>query len=360
MGPLDGIRVIELASTAPCAFAGTLLADLGADVVRVDRPPRTAPTDAAPPADPLGRGKRSLALNLKDPADQDTLRSLLDRADVFLEGLRPGGCEKLGLGPDVLQERNPGLIYARMTGWGQQGAWAERPGHDLTFLALAGALDADRAGGAAPLPPSTYLSSFAGGGMLQVLGVLAALAERGCSGLGQTVDAAMVDGAAMLTVMIQQWRQAPGMKTVTDAPFYTTYACKDGRYMAVAAIEPHFYTALLDGLGLTGQELPDREDPSVWPQLRERLAEAFLGREREHWVKTFDQQEACVVPVLTAAEAAVHPVLRERRTFTEVAGQPQPSPAPRLSRTPGRISRPAPLPGQHTAEILAQWAAPAS
>ncbi|MFJ6214805.1 CaiB/BaiF CoA transferase family protein [Streptomyces sp. NPDC092296] len=360
MGPLDGIRVIELASTAPCAFAGALLADLGADVVRIDRPQHTAPAaDAPPPADPLARGKRSAALDLKDPADRDTLLGLLDRADVFLEGLRPGGCERLGLGPDVLRERNPRLVYARVTGWGQQGPWAERPGHDLTFLAMAGALDADRAPGAAPLPPSTYLSSFAGGGMLQVLGVLAALTERASSGLGQTVDAAMVDGAALLTVMIRQWRRAPGNHTVTDAPFYTTYACKDGRHLAVAAIEPRFWTALLTGLGLADRPLPDRADPAAWPQLQRLLAEVFLERESEHWIKTFDGLDACVVPVLTVAEAAEHPALHGRRAYTDVAGLPQPSPAPRFDRTPTEIRRPAPVPGRHTAEILTEWTAPA-
>ena len=353
MGALDGVRVIELAGSAPCAFAGTLLADMGADVVRIDRP--GARQDSRP-ADPLGRGRRSVAANLKDPSGQRTVLSLIEHADVLVEGFRPGVCERLGLGPDVCAERNPGLIFGRISGWGGKGGWRNRPGHDITFLALAGALDGDRRAGAPPAPPSTYLSSFAGGGMLLVHGILAALFERSRSGRGQVVDAAMLDGAALLDVLIRQWRDSVG-GTVIDAPFYTTYECADGQYVAVGAIEPVLYETLVEQLGLAGERLPSRQDEEAWPLLRDRFAEAFRSRERAHWVKVFEMHEACVVPVLTPEEAARHPAARDRGAYAEVGGALQPAPAPRLSRTPGRVQRPAPRPGEHVpaTEILGDW-----
>ncbi|WP_058041755.1 CaiB/BaiF CoA transferase family protein [Streptomyces roseifaciens] len=355
MGPLNSLRVVELAAGAPTAYAATLLADLGADVVRIDRP---APGGRHHAADPLGRGRRSFAADLKDENDLRTVRSLIDRADVFLEGLRPGMCERLGLGPDALTASNPRLIYARLSGWGRSGAWAQRPGHDISFLAMAGLLDGDRPADAPPAPPSTYLSTFAGGGMLQALGILAALHERSRSGRGQVVDAAMVDGAAMLDVMVRQWRELPGMTTVTDAPFYTTYVCQDGLSVAVGAIEPRFYDTLLECLALDPAALPDRADETAWPALRARLAEAFAEHPRHHWTKVFDEHEACVVPVLDAAEAPGHPALQERGTFVEVAGAHQPAPSPRFGRTPAATPAPAPAPGEHTAEILEAWQAP--
>ncbi|PSJ28964.1 hypothetical protein B7P34_09265 [Streptosporangium nondiastaticum] len=361
MGPLENLRVVELAAGAPTAYAAGLLADLGADVVRIDRPGGRHQA-----ADPLGRGRRSVAADLKDENDLNTVRSLTDRADVFLEGLRPGMCERLGLGPDALTKSNPRLVYARLSGWGRTGPWAARPGHDISFLAMAGLLDGDRPAGGAPMPPtppappappSTYLSTFAGGGMLQALGILAALHERDRSGRGQVVDAAMVDGAAMLDVMIRQWRGLPGMSTVTDAPFYTTYACQDGLHVAVGAIEPRFYATLLECLALDPAALPDRADEANWPALRDLLAAAFAEHPRHHWTKVFDEHEACVVPVLDQAEAAAHPALRERDTFVEVAGAHQPAPAPRFSRTPAAVPAPAPAPGAHSAaEVLDAWA----
>ncbi|WP_031523624.1 CaiB/BaiF CoA transferase family protein, partial [Streptomyces sp. NRRL F-5123] len=325
MGPLKGVRVVEVASGAPCAFAATLLADLGADVVRVDRP--GAGSFGA--ADPLGRSRRSVAADLKSPDGIRALRDLVDRADVLLEGLRPGAAERLGIGPESFADSNPGLVYARVSGWGQAGPWSRRPGHDISFLAMAGLLDTDAAPSGSLRPPSTYLSTFAGGGLLQVLGVLAALHERSRSGRGQVVDAAMVDGAALLEVMVRQWRDNPGNVTVTDAPYYTTYACQDGRSVAVAAIEPRFYEVLVTQLGLDPAGLPDRDDRSAWPALRTRLAEAFRTRPRDYWAKVFTEHDACVVPVLDPREAAEHPALRDRTTFVDVADRPQPSPAPR-------------------------------
>ncbi|MFH8788695.1 CaiB/BaiF CoA transferase family protein [Streptomyces roseoverticillatus] len=352
MGPLDHLRVVELAAGAPTAYAATLLADLGADVVRIDRPGSRHQA-----ADPLGRGRRSVAADLKDEDDLNTVRSLIDRADVFLEGLRPGMCERLGLGPENVMESNRRLVYARLSGWGRTGPWAARPGHDISFLAMAGLLDGNRPAGGAPVPPSTYLSTFAGGGMLQALGILAALHERDRSGRGQVVDAAMVDGAAMLDVMTRQWRDLPGMTTVTDAPFYTTYACQDGLHVAVGAIEPRFYDTLLECLALDPAALPDRADEADWPALRDLLAAAFAEHPRHHWTKVFDEHEACVVPVLDPAEAAAHPALRERAAFVDVAGAPQPAPAPRFSRTPAAVPAPAPAPGAHTAaDVLSAWA----
>ncbi|GGS30676.1 alpha-methylacyl-CoA racemase [Streptomyces humidus] len=351
MGPLNGVRVVELASGAPCAFAATLLADLGADVVRIDRPG----AGTFGPADPLGRSRRSVTADLKNPDGIRRVRALVDCADVLLEGLRPGACERLGLGPESFDGSNPRLVYARVSGWGQSGPWAQRSGHDISFLALAGALDSDADAAGSPSPPSTYLSTFAGGGLLQVLGVLAALHERSYSGRGQVVDAAMVDGAALLEVMVRQWRENPGNVTVTDAPFYTTYACQDGGHVAVGAIEPRFYDALCAQLGLDAADLPDRADQANWPALRDRIAEALRTRPRDHWAKVFADQDACVVPVLTPEEAAEHPALRERATFTEVAGRPQPSPAPRFSRTPPPASRPAPAPGADTDVVPEDW-----
>jgi alpha-methylacyl-CoA racemase len=341
MGPLEGVRVVEVASGAPCAFAATLLADLGADVVRVDRPG----AGSFGPADPLGRSRRSVTADMKSPDGIRRVRELADGADVLLEGLRPGTTERLGIGPDSFAQSNPGLVYARVSGWGQTGPWSQRPGHDISFLAMAGLLDGDAGPGADPRPPSTYLSTFAGGGLLQVLGVLAALYERSRSGRGQVVDAAMVDGAALLEVMVRQWRDNPGNVTVTDAPYYTSYACQDGRSVAVAAIEPRFYGVLLDQLGLDAEGLPDRADRSAWPALRERLAEAFRSRPRDYWAKVFTEHDACVVPVLDPREAAEHPALRDRTTFVEVASRPQPAPAPRFSRTPPAAPDPAPVPG---------------
>ncbi|WP_435060247.1 CaiB/BaiF CoA transferase family protein [Streptomyces sp. bgisy060] len=355
MGPLEGVRVVELASGAPCAFAATLLADLGADVVRIDRPGAAA----FGAADPLSRSRRSVAVDLKSPDGKRRVRDLIGRADVLLEGLRPGAAERLGIGPDSFADSHPGLIYARVSGWGQSGPWAQRPGHDISFLAMAGLLDSDTAPSGGPTPPSTYLSTFAGGGMLQALGVLAALYERSRGGRGQVVDAAMVDGAALLEVMVRQWRDNPGNVTVTDAPFYTTYACQDGRSVAVGAIEPRFYEVLLTQLGLDGGDLPDRDDRTLWPALRDRIGEAFRARPRDYWVKAFVEHDACVVPVLDPDEAAEHPALRDRTTFVEVAGRPQPAPAPRFSRTPASAPTAAPCPGGDTDRVLRDWNVPA-
>jgi alpha-methylacyl-CoA racemase len=362
-GPLHGIRVVELTNLAPVPFACTVLADLGADVLRVDRAdhvPDEAP--ATPPADPLGRGRRSVAVDLKDPAGRDVLLRLADAADVLVEGFRPGVCERLGIGPDACLARNPRLVYARLTGWGQDGPLAARAGHDIDYAAVAGALWPIGPADAPPPPPLNYLADFGGGGMLAALGVLAALVERAASGRGQVVDAAMVDGAALLSTALHGYRKMPGWQDERGAnlldggaPFYRCYACSDGGYVAVGALEPQFYAALLDGLDLDPATLPDQYDRDWWPELTDLFAGVFGTRARDEWMAVFEGTDACVAPVLPPTEAPAHAHTRARGTFTEVAGLVQPNVAPRLSRTPGAVRGPAPYPGEHTAEALADW-----
>lgn len=356
MGPLAGVRVLEFAGSAPTAFVGTVLAGLGADVVRIDR--AAAAPGAVRVADPLGRGRRSVALDLKSEQGVATALDLMARADVVVEGFRPGVVERLGIGPKSALQRNPRLVYGRVSGWGQEGAWADRAAHDLAVLALTGALDTDPGTGAPVPPPSAYLSSFAGGAMAHVQAVLAALYERALSGRGQVVDTALSDGAALVATLVHQWREVPGNHTVTEAPYYTCYPCADGRHMAVAAIEPRLYRNVLDRLGLLDTPgLPERDDPASWPALRTLLAAAFGARDSAHWTEVFAQAggDACVVPVLSPPEAAAHPHLAARGTFVSVDGVLQPAPASRFDRTPAAVPGPAPLPGEHTAEVVAEW-----
>ncbi|MEK9523048.1 CaiB/BaiF CoA-transferase family protein [Streptomyces sp. NPDC087908] len=357
-GPLTGVRVLEFAGSAPTAFVGTVLSGLGADVVRVDRAPgRTAgPDEPRPPENPLSRGRRSVALDLKSPEGVEQALSLAEHADLLVEGFRPGVADRLGIGPEAALARNPRLVYGRVSGWGQQGEWAGRAAHDLAVLALTGALDTDPATGDPLLPPTAYLSSFAGGANAHVQALLAALHERERSGRGQVVDTALADGAALISTLIHQWREVPGNHTVTDAPHYSLYRAADGRHLAVAAIEPRLYQNLLEQLGLTGADgLPDRADPEAWPALRELIAARFATRDREHWVKLFDAVDAGVAPVLTAAEAAGHHQLAARNSFVEIGGTRQPAPPSRFDRTPADTPGRSPVPGEHTAEVLAEW-----
>ncbi|MGA5196408.1 CaiB/BaiF CoA transferase family protein [Streptomyces exfoliatus] len=357
-GPLAGVRVLEFAGSAPTAFVGTVLSGLGADVVRVDRAPGTAPGPDAPrpPENPLSRGRRSVALDLKSPDGVEQALLLAEHADILVEGFRPGVADRLGIGPGPALVRNPRLVYGRLSGWGGQGEWAGRAAHDLAVLALTGALDTDPATGDPLPPPTAYLSSFAGGANAHVHGLLAALHERERSGRGQVVDTALADGAALISTLIHQWREVPGNHTVTDAPHYTLYRAADGRHLAVAAIEPRLYQSLLDQLGLTDAEgLPDRADPSCWPALRALIAARFATRDREHWVKLFDAVDAGVAPVLTAAEAAEHHQLAARQAFVRVGDTLQPAPPSRFDRTPAEAPGHAPLPGEHTEEVLAEW-----
>ena len=359
MGPLHGVRVIEIASLAPGPFGCMILADLGADVVRVDRAGGGDGLDLRP-AGPLARSRRSIALNLKDPAGIDVLLRLTDTADVLVEAFRPGVAERLGFGPQVCAGRNPRLIYARMTGWGQHGPLASTAGHDIDYIAVAGSLDPIGRAGERPVPPLNLVGDFGGGGMLLAVGVLAALLERERSGLGQVVDVAMVDGSALLASFLYGLRAAGGWRdergtNLLDggAPFYDTYRTADGRHMAVGALEPKFYADLLAGLELDPADLPGQYDRSGWPVLRAALTAAFGGRTQAEWAAVFDGSDACVAPVVSPADAPDHPHNAARGTFVDVGGLIQPAPAPRFSRTPAGPPAPPQAAGASTAEVMA-------
>jgi alpha-methylacyl-CoA racemase len=356
-GPLAGLRVVELAGIGPGPHAAMVLADLGADVVRVDRP--GAGGDAT--ADPTLRGRRRLAADLKDPAGKAAVLGLVERADVLIEGYRPGVTERLGIGPADCHARNPKLVYARMTGWGQDGPLAQRAGHDINYISLTGLLHAIGRPGERPVPPLNLVGDFGGGSMLLLVGVLSALWEAQRSGRGQVVDAAMVDGASLLGQMFwgflaqKMWVDEPGVNMLDGgAPFYDTYTCADGRHVAVGAIEPQFYAALLAGLDLTGADLPAQHDRDRWPELRARLAEVFATRGRDDWAEVFAGTDACVTPVLAFGEVAAHPHLAARATIVDPAGVPQAAPAPRFSRTGTAVPEPAAAP-EDAASILAAW-----
>jgi alpha-methylacyl-CoA racemase len=359
-GPLLGIRVIELAGIGPAPFCAMMLADLGADVLRVDRPQRPS---SNPERALLNRGRRSVVLDLKHPLAVDALLRLVDAADVLLEGFRPGVTERLGLGPQPCRERNPQLIYARMTGWGQDGPLATAAGHDIGYIARTGALHALGRAGGPPQFPANLLGDFGGGGMFVAFGICAALVERSRSGAGQVIDAAVVDGVASLLTMPwmmmaqDQWRDERGVNLLDGgAPWYDVYETADGRWLAVGALEPQFYSSLLAGLGLS--DVPSRDDPANWRQLRELFTARFKARTRDEWVDGFAGSDACVEPVLSLREATAGAHLAARGTYIEGAGATQPAPAPRFSRTPGALSLPPPVPGQHTIAALTDWGLP--
>jgi alpha-methylacyl-CoA racemase len=361
MGPLAGVRVVELAGIGPGPFCAMLLADLGAEVLRVDRPA------AARPGWPtvLARGRRSVAVDLKHPDGAGVVLDLVASADALVEGFRPGVAERLGIGPDACLARNPRLVYGRVTGWGQEGPWRLAAGHDIDYVALAGALHPVGPAGGPPVPPLNLVGDFGGGGMLLALGVVAALLETGRSGTGQVVDAAMVDGAALLTTQFHEllaaglWREERGANLLDGgAPFYGVYQTADGRHLAVGALEPQFYAELLRRLGLDAGDLPDQLDRDGWPLLRERLAALFRTRTREEWCELLAGTDACVAPVLGFGEAPAHPHNRARGTFVDVGGVVQPAPAPRFSRTPCDPPSPAARPGEHTDQALTDWGIP--
>jgi alpha-methylacyl-CoA racemase len=356
MGPLEGVKVVELAGLGPAPFACMMLAELGADVIRIDRP-GGGPTMGPPELELVNRGRRSVALDLKNPAATDVVRRLVAQADALVEGFRPGVAERLGLGPDDCHAINPKLVYGRMTGWGQHGPLAQTAGHDIDYIALSGALHLIGRAGGPPQVPSNLLGDFAGGALYLVIGVLAALHEAQRSGRGQVVDAAIVDGSAHLTTMMLgalaagTWKQERGTNLLdTGAPFYDVYETKDGKYVAVGALEQQFYDELMAKLGITA---PDREDPANWPGLRKVLTETFLRRTQAEWTQAFEGSDACVTPVLPLA--ADHPHLVARGTFVDKDGVRQAAPAPRFSRTPTSLERPPARPGQHTREALADW-----
>ena len=361
-GPLEGVRVVELAGLGPAPFAAMLLADMGADVVSVDRADQAmgAPLDAAK-GNVYGRGRRSVAVDLKHPDGVEAVRRLADDADVFLEGFRPGVAERLGLGPDELRTRNPRLVYGRMTGWGQDGPYADRAGHDINYIALAGPLAHIGRAGQPPTPPLNLLGDFGGGGMLLAFGVACALAERARSGAGQVIDAAMVDGAALLSAPIAPayalgfFHPERGTNWLdSGAHYYDVYECADGRWLSIGAIEPKFYANLLAVLGLDPADLPDQADESAWPELKARFATVLATRTRDEWMDAFADPDHCVAPVLPFDEVLDHPHIRARGTFVEVDGVPQPAPAPRFDRTPAALDRPPAPAGHHTDEVLAE------
>ncbi len=356
MSALQGIRIVEMAGLAPAPFCGMILADFGADVVRVDRV-------GAGSMDQLARGKRSLAVNLKSPDGVETVLRLIEKADVLLEPYRPGVMERLGLGPDVTAASNPRLVYARLTGFGQDGPYANMAGHDINYIAISGALSLLGRKGEKPLPPVNLLGDFAGGGMLCALGICLALLERAHSAKGQIVDAAMVDGAAYLSTFVYKfrnsgmWRDERGTNMLdTGAPFYDTYRTRDGLFVSVGAIEPQFYAALLHGLGLDATAMPQQMDQSTWGETARRFTEVFASKTRDEWSAVFDGTDACVAPILGLAEAADHPHNKARRLLIpDQQGKLEPAPAPRLSRTPGDGSRPLPDVGADTRAILGEY-----
>jgi alpha-methylacyl-CoA racemase len=356
-GPLTGVRVLELASIGPGPFCAMMLADSGATVLRIDRP---GGSGRPPEGDLMSRGRQSAVLDLKHPRAVDALLRLVDHADVLIEGLRPGVTERLGVGPEACLRRNPRLVYARMTGWGQDGPHATEAGHDIGYIARSGALHGLGRAGGPPQFPGNLLGDFGGGGMLMAYGICAALVERATSGQGQVVDAAIVDGVASLLAMplmlVAQgkWRDERGVNLLdSGVPWYDVYETADGKWVAVGALEPQFYAALLSGLGLT--DAPSREDSQHWPELRALFSARFKDRTRDEWVAAFAGTDACVEPVLSLAEAAKDPHLAARQTYVTRDGLTQPAPSPRFSRTPGQLPDPAPAPGQHTTEALTEW-----
>lgn len=359
-GPLRGVRVVELASIGPGPHAAMTLADLGADVIRVERPEGTL-SAVARDKDVLTRGRPSVAMDLKDPRAASVVLDLVASADVLIEGMRPGVAERLGVGPAECLARNPRLVYGRVTGWGQEGPLAPRAGHDIDYIAVSGSLHGLGRAGGPPQFPQNLLGDFAGGSAYLVIGVLAALLEARTSGQGQVVDAAIVDGAAHLNAMLAgliaggAWREERGHNLLdSGAPFYDVYETADGRHMAVGAIEPQFYAELLEGLGLV-ETAPDRSDPGNWAALREAIAARFRQRTQQEWTGVFEGTDACVSPVLPLTEASRHPHLAARHTYVDRGGVVQPAPAPRFSRTPADLGSPPSLPGQHSREALQAW-----
>ena len=360
MGPLNGIRVVEFTGLGPAPMTGMLLADLGADVVRVDRPRAAEALHAGAPGPHMSEGRTVIGADLKSERGLDLARDLLSRADVLLEGFRPGVMERLGLGPDDCLESNPRLVYARVTGWGQEGPLAKTAGHDMNYISVNGALHSIGRAGGPPVPPVNLLGDFAGGTMFTVTGILAALVERQTSGRGQVVDAAMVDGSALLMSMLHEdrsrdfWSDERGTNYLdTGAPWYDVYECADGRHVSVGCIEPQFYAAFLEGTGLAGEDLPDQWDTGKWPLLRARFAEVLRTRTRDQWGEVFENTDACVMPVLSLAEAPDHPHVRARGALTRRGDRVIAGPAPRFDRTPGEVTRGRPLP--ETEETLKRW-----
>jgi alpha-methylacyl-CoA racemase len=362
-GPLAGVKIVELAGIGPGPFAAMLLADMGADVLRVHRV-ESVDRGFDPGGVPvLDRNRRSVGVDLKHPEGVETVLRLVVGAEALLEGFRPGVTERLGVGPEACLVRNPRLVYGRMTGWGQDGPMAHTAGHDINYIALAGALAHFGRAGDKPTPPLNMVGDFGGGGMLLAFGIVCGILEARTSGQGQVVDAAMVDGTAILMSMMWGLRQLGafdeqhrgGNVLDTGAPFYDSYECADGAYIALGSLEPQFYAELLAKTGLDGEDLPAQMDREGWPRLRERFTELFKTKTRAQWCALLERSDACFAPVLTLSEAAEHPHITARETIVEYDGVLQPAPAPRFSRTTPVLARPAAKPGEHTDDALRDW-----
>ena len=363
MGVLSGYRVIELAGIGPAPMCAMLLSDMGADVVRIDRLADAGlGVQVQTKYSLLNRGRRSVALDLKRPEANDTVLRMVEKADALIEGFRPGVMERLGLGPDVCLARNPKLVYGRMTGWGQEGPLAQAAGHDINYIALAGALYSIGRRGEAPVPPLNLVGDFGGGALYLALGVVAGILEAQKSGKGQVVDAAMVDGVASLMTAIYGmhgagiWTNDRGTNILdTGAHYYDVYETRDGKHISVGSIETKFYEELLERSGLKNEELPRQNDRPSWPRMKERLKALFLTKTRDEWCKIMEGTDICFAPVLSMDEAPQHPHNQLRGTFVVQDGVTQPAPAPRFSRTPSAIQCPPAAPGQHTEEALRDW-----
>jgi alpha-methylacyl-CoA racemase len=364
-GPLTGYRIIEIAGIGPGPFAAMMLADMGAEVIRVERAQSVrGPAPDTPHYDVMLRGRRNIAVDLKHPDGVATLLDLVERADALIEGFRPGVMERLGVGPEVCLARNPKLVFGRMTGWGQEGMYAQAAGHDINYIALAGALAHFGRRDEAPVPPLNMVGDFGGGGMFLAYGVVCALLEAQRSGTGQVVDTAMVDGAAVLMSMFWAFKSigmfdenARGTNLLdTGAHFYDVFRCADGQYVSIGSIEPQFYAELMRLTGLDADpEFAKQMDKASWPHLKQRLGDVFATKTRAEWCAIMEATDVCFAPVLTMSEAAEHPHNVERGTFIEVGGMRQPAPAPRFSRTVPAVERPPAHAGQHTREVLADW-----
>jgi alpha-methylacyl-CoA racemase len=362
-GPLTGVKIVELVGIGPGPFAAMLLADMGAEVVRVHRTQSVAQGFDPGGVPVLDRNRRSIGVDLKHADGVETVLRLVESADALLEGFRPGVTERLGLGPDDCLARNPALVYGRMTGWGQDGPMAHTAGHDINYIALAGALAHFGREGEKPTPPINLIGDFGGGGMFLAFGIVCGLLEARTSGEGQVIDAAMVDGAAILMSMIWGFRvlnafdeDARGTNVLdTGAPFYDSYECADGKEIALGSLESQFYAELLRLIGLEGEDLPAQMDRDGWPVLRERFNEIFKSKTRAEWCELMEQSDACFAPVLTMTEAIDHPHIKARGTVVEFEGVHQPAPAPRFSRTKPELRRPPAKPGEHTDEVLTEW-----
>jgi alpha-methylacyl-CoA racemase len=363
MGPLSGIKVIEFEAIGPGPFCGMMLADMGADVLVVDRPGSSdLGLNRERWYDVMMRGRRSVTLDMKSKSGAEAALELVGKADALIEGFRPGVMERLGVGPDIALARNPKLVYGRMTGWGQDGPMAPRAGHDINYIALGGPLAAIGRANEGPVPPLNLVGDFGGGGMLLAFGIAAALVEAQRSGKGQVVDAAMCEGASLLSAMFhgmlasKRWTEERGANHLdTGAPWYDTYETSDGRHVSIGSIEGRFYTDLLERLGIAGENLPGQHDRAGWPRLRERFTAAFKAKTRDEWCAVFEGSDACFAPVLTWSEAYEHPHNVARKSFVEVGGVKQPAPAPRFSRTPGKVRGKPPERGEGGAAALADW-----